>query len=111
MRDAHHLPPDLSRQAAAGCPVHRLAIVVSNPDGRCQMARESDEPSVAKILRGARLAPDRLIGKCGTAARPVKHCGVEHVVQGADTAAVEDLLAARRAALEQHLPSAGANAR
>ena len=60
-------------QRAAGHLVHRLVVVIADPDAGDQLGGEADEPGIAEILAGAGLAGDGPIDDCrlaGAAMRP-----------------------------------------
>src|SRR4029078_12210286 len=60
----HTLLPDFRWQAAARRAVHRLTVVIADPNAGCQLTRVADEPGIAEILSGARFAGIGPIWQC-----------------------------------------------
>ena len=110
MRNIHNLPPDLSRQAAAHSPVHGFAVVVANPNAGRQVTGVANEPSVAEILRRARLAGGRMISDASPLPRARHQRIVQHVVHRANGERIDDLLGARHVAGKEHATRTHAHA-
>ena len=101
----HEVAPQPGRQAAAGDALHRVVVVVAQPDAGHQIGGEAHEPGVVIVLRGAGLAGRRPVEPRRLAGAVVEHPGhhadqlrhlrrVGHRVGAAGLAAVEDLAAA-----------------
>ncbi len=84
VRNSHHLVPDFRWQAAARRAVHRLTVVIADPNAGRQLTRVADEPGIAEILSGARLAGSGPIGKCCSPPRAIDDDRIQHLVQGPD---------------------------
>src|SRR5699024_6560241 len=52
----HDAVPEPRRQATAGHPLHAGPVVIAHPDANDELCGEADEPGVAGVLRGSRLA-------------------------------------------------------
>src|SRR4029078_9505419 len=90
VRESHHLVPDFRWQAAARRAVHRLTVVIADPNAGCQLTRVADDPAIAEILSGARLAGSGPIGKCCSPPRTIDDDRIQHLVQGPDHSRIDD---------------------
>ncbi|MEH0070906.1 hypothetical protein V6L77_12205 [Pannonibacter sp. Pt2-lr] len=81
MRLVHCGLPDFRWQGAARRLLRRAVVVIAEPDGGRQVAGVADEPGIAEVLAGTRLAARRaLVCQHRLLARAGDKCLRHHVV-------------------------------
>src|SRR5262245_51842320 len=110
MRVDHDVVPDMRGQRAAGDVLHFRAVVIADPDAADIVRGVADEPGVARILAGPRLAAGDLVRQRRLPPGAANHRRVHHVVHFRDIGLLDDAGKLRPRVLVEQLAVAIAHA-